>query len=176
MGKKIIYLAGIILIIVSFVAGFYFGDARGNERGLEEGKRVTEALFLSGILPSIQSAETNSLFGTITDIKDNSITLDASVITYAPGEERRIEAKTVIVTENTRFLRQLEGALEEWRRLEKEYLDAVEAGLNPDPPQPFEPEQISFTDLRIGDKVSAGATENIGGKEEFEASLIILIR
>lgn len=176
MGKKIICLAGIILIIVSFAAGFYFGDEKGYKQGLEEGKTITEALFLSGILPSLEPAEVNSFFGTITDIRDNKITLEVSLINYSPREDRKTGNKTVIVTENTRFLRQFEGALEEWEKLEEEYHEAIEAGLNPDPPQPFEPEPIGFSDLAVGDKISAGSTENIEGEDEFEASLIILIR
>lgn len=176
MDKRTIYLAGIILIIVFLIAGFYFGDMKGYERGLKEGKMVTEALFLSGILPSLEPAEVNSFFGTITDIKDDRITLEASLIAYGPREDRKTGSKTIIVTESTKFQKQFEGALEEWRRLEDEYHKAIGAGLNPDPPQPFELEQIEFVDLTIGDKISAVSAENIGEKNEFEASLVILIR
>jgi hypothetical protein len=176
MDKKFIYSLSFILIIISLSAGFFIGRTNGYEAGFNDGEKVTEAKYVAGYLPLAEPEEINSFFGTITDITDGVITMEASLVTYLPREDPKTETKRITVTGETKFLRQFEGALEEWRRLQEEYFTEIEMGLDPVPPQPFETETIEFADLAVGDKISVGAGENIKDKDEFEASFVILIR
>jgi hypothetical protein len=176
MDKKFVYSLSLILIIISLAVGFFIGKMIGYEAGFNEGGKVTEAKYVAGYLPLAEPEEINSFFGTITELTDDTITMEASLVTYLPREDPKTETKKITVTGETKFLRQFEGALEEWKRLQEEYFAAVEMGLDPVPPQPFETETIEFSDLAIGDRVSVGAEENIKDKDEFEASFVILIR
>jgi hypothetical protein len=176
MDKKFVYSLSFILIIVSLLIGFFVGKMIGHEAGFNEGEKVTEAKYVAGYLPLAEPEEVNSFFGTITDITDNTITMEANLITYLPREASKAETKKITVTAETKFLRQFAGALEEWRRLQEEYFAAIEMGLDPVPPQPFETETIEFADLAVGDRISVGAEENIKNRGEFEASFVILIR
>jgi hypothetical protein len=176
MDKKFVYSLSFILIIISLAVGFFVGKMIGYEAGFNEGEEVTEAKYIAGYLPSAEPEEVNSFFGTVTNIAGDIITMEANLITYLPREDPKTETKKITVTGETKFLRQFEGALEEWRRLQEEYFAAIEMGLDPVPPQPFETETIEFSDLAVGDKISVGAEEDIKDKDEFEASFVILIR
>jgi hypothetical protein len=180
IGQKIFVLA---LIVLSFALGYLLGLG-GSAQVLVDKYESEIATLQSQIerakkfFPS--SPEIRVLSGAIQEIKNNTIFLKSGA-SLNPFEELP-EVREVIVTENTKIIRQKPKDSELLQKETADYQKAFEKAqkessattIFPTPPMPFTEEEIKIADLKVGDQITVEANENIKTKTSFEASRIIV--
>lgn len=167
---------GLAGLAVGFVAGYGAGrvstgtpinplapGAGGYQAGYDAARKK---LAESGLFPPAPT-ELRSLTGTVTEIKNSTITLSVDLRSLNPLEE--IDApkeRRVTVTEDTKISRRVVKTPEELR----EEFAAREPGTPP--PSPFKRIELKLEDLKAGDIVAVSADKNILSETSFEATEI----
>jgi hypothetical protein len=134
----------IVILVISIIGVIVFGGKKGTTN---QGNKPT--------LPK----EAYGLSGTITNIGEKEIYIDATIV-FTDGSNET-QPKKIMVDENTTIT-----ALE---------FPKITPENRNKPPEPKETE-IEFIDLKVGDKIEAITKENIVGKEEFRAESIKVIK
>lgn len=156
MEKKKIILVIVILIIIAVGAGFYYlGYQSANKVSQEKIKVLENAL--EPFYPE-PPEKIFSISGTIKEIKDNEIKIETPKfhkdlyerITKTEEKETRI-IKVLPTTKITKI----------------DY-------TNVSPEAPFKEEKIKLSELKVGDRITVTAKENIKNKLDFEAEFIQL--
>lgn len=144
--KKLIIIVAVVVVIVVAAAMILGATKKENPPPAEEPTLPEEVYGLSG---------------TITNIEEKAILIDAIII-YTDGS-RKNETKKILVDENTKI------TTLEFPKINPE----DRSKLIIDQPEEIE---IEFSDLKIGDKIEAMTDENIVGKDEFRAKSINVIK
>lgn len=166
------------VFIVGILLGYLVGSGAKNQAyqlGLEMGRAEVEQEYqkkIEAAFPSMpEPAEVYSITGKITNIEGQTLTLKVTLPVSSPLEEPRTEIKTVQVTNATTFVKQMTKSPEEFMAEE----EAFAAGEREAPPSLYNEEAIDFSELKIGDTITAESGENIKGKTSFEAEKVVLI-
>lgn len=148
MAKQIPLIIAIIVVIILIVLVIFLGGKKEGTPG--EAPPDTEEKTLP--------EEIYGLSGTITDIEENAILIDAIII-FTDGTQGRASRK-VLIDENT------------------EITKLIFPEVSPeDRDKPIQPQEIklNFSDLKTGDNIEATAKENLRDKTEFTAESINVI-
>ena len=120
-------------------------------------------------------AETKFVFGKIKEIKDNSIIIESA---NANPLEDTLTVKTIMVKSETKFMKSEAKDNAVFQKEMEEYQKTTAAQANgtqiSTPPMPFAEKEISLSDLKAGDQITAEASENVKDKTSFEATKITL--
>lgn len=179
-----IYFIIVTVLIAGFIFGYIWGSFSSQEKvynqGLEQGIKEVEEKYqtkIEKLFPTPpEPEEIFSISGEIKEIKDETLTVETTFYPANPLQESKIEAKTVRITEATKFVKQVQKSPEELEiegeAFRKAMEESPEAAILP--PELFKELTISFSDLKVGDKIATEAEENIKGKTEFGAKKIVL--
>jgi len=181
--SKIYFIIGAVLVI-GLILGYIWGSFSSQEKafnqGLDQGRKEIEEKYqtkIEELYPTVpEPEEIFSVSGEIKEIKDETLTVETTYYPVNPFEETKTETKTVRITEATEFVKQVQKSPEELEKEGEAFRKAMEE--TPEaailPPEPFKELTISFSDLKVGDRITIEAEENIKGKTEFGAKKIIL--
>jgi len=181
--SKIYFIIGAVLVI-GLILGYIWGSFSSQEKafnqGLDQGRKEIEEKYqtkIEELYPTQpEPEEIFSVSGEIKEIKDETLTVETTYYPVNPFEETKTETKTVRITEATEFVKQVQKSPEELEKEGEAFRKAMEE--TPEaailPPEPFKELTISFSDLKVGDRITIEAEENIKGKTEFGAKKIIL--
>ena len=164
--KKISYiLGGLIVFLLILTLGYNLGKNQGYQLGQQD----TETKYqqkIEEVFPTIPQPEEIYFYsGEITEIEGKTITLKASVPRTNPLAEEKFEIKKVNVKEATEIVKRIERTPEE-----------MGAPTTPEEMiEPFKEEEISFSDLKVGNEIIVSSESNIKGVSEFTASKVIKI-
>lgn len=150
----IVIVVVVALVVIAIVLGGV-GPKKAGEQG--EGTEVT------GIEQEI-AGEIYGLSGTIKEINDNAIILDASIPLTDENAEPLNAMVKAVVTDNTKIVKLT-------------FPEKIPA--NPEEPVYPEETEMSFDELKAGDEIHIGTIENVSEKikngQEFELSDIFII-
>ena len=181
--SKIYFIIAAVLIvglILGYILGLFSSQEKAFNQGLEQGRKEIEEKYqtkIEELFPSEpEPEEIFSVSGEIKEVKDKILTLETTFYPVNPLEESKTEIKTVEITEATELVKQVQKSPEELEIEEEAFRETMEE--NPEAeissPLPYEEFTISFSDLKVGDKITVEAEENIKEKTEFTAKKIVL--
>lgn len=166
-----------VLIIIAALSGYYFGATQiipapkfiKIERGISVNQLSVDQLVeferykkAVGTMFPLPLEEIFAISGTVTEVKDNSITIEMPSLTerVLPGEEPKIiEERKIIIAENTKLIRMIQ------------FLPPV---IEPGKEMSIsEEETFKLSDLKPGDRINAESSEDIKNKKEFTATKIV---
>lgn len=169
----------IIFLIIVFLAGtalaFPIGKMLGYNQGFSAGAQEMEAKYqkrIAEIYPPVTNV--TGLAGTIKEIQEKALKVEVSIPSSNPFEEQRTELRTVLLTDQTKIIKQIPKTPEEYENDMEEYNRTV--AQNPTElipyPNPMKDAEFKLSDLKVGIFINVEAEENIKEKSEFEASKI----
>jgi len=173
-GKSKILEMGVILG-VGIIIGFLLGSLgnkeayqKGLEKGLAQGREEVEEKYQKKIaeaFPSLpEPEEIYSVSGEIVAIENKILTLKETIYPSNPLEEVKERNWKVKIAEATEIV----------KRIEKTPQELAQETPSETPPSLFKEVKAEFSDLKVGEKITAESEENIKGKVEFEAKRIVL--
>lgn len=122
--------------------------------------------------------KSKTIGGKVKEIGDSSITL--TVYPVSPLTDPDLDERNVIIDENTKIYKRAEKDSEQYEKEMQEF-DAKMADLanNPDteipePPEGFEKQEISLSELNTDNQITITAEDLIHNAKEFIASEIVL--
>jgi len=169
----------IIFLIIAFLLGtalaFPIGRMLGYKQGFSTGAQQTEAKYqkrIAEIYPPVTNV--TGLAGTIKEIQEKALKVEVSIPTSNPFEEQGTELRTVLLTDQTKIIKQIPKTPQEYENDMNEYNRMV--AQNPTTPIPYPSSvkdvELKLSDLKVGLFINIEAKENIKEKSEFEASKI----
>ena len=169
----------IIIAIIFFGLGFYLSSiykpvAGDNtfEAGWEAAKqRLSETGFMS----LIEGMEIKSVDGEVKQIQDNKISL--KIRPLEPLADPDLDNRIVEVDQNTKIYKLVEKDQAQYQKEMEEFNRRMEEQMkNPEavtelvvPPEPYNKEEISLADIKVGQRIAVSAQENIKDKKQFKA-------
>jgi len=180
----------LIVLAIALVIGFFLGFSfNGNNQSTEPNEELLRQLEKAkAFFPTI--SEMYSVFGTVKEIKGNTITIE-TIESPNPFEDIPL-IREIIVTQNTEIIKQENKDPEQYQKEFDEYLIKVDEQIEilpldpllpPDPsipqeplipPDPFEEKTIGINDIKINDQISVDAGKNIKTLKSFEAVKIMV--
>ena len=156
-----------VVILISFFIGWRLGET--SERKVWQEKLQQKQEELKALQSAVEffypplPEKIYSLSGTVTEIQDKTIFLEAffqvSQFPLPEGAELEKQNIKVVVTEQTK-------------------ITELEVDLVPLLPEeePLPEKTLSFEDIKTGDRIAVSSEENIKGKKEITASQIQVVR
>jgi len=170
--KKQSLISIIILIIASIIVGFFIGKYLGYKNGYEQAwETAKEKLRESKVMPP-SPEKVLSIGGKIIKVENKIIYIKAEPVSINPLEDQGPAERKVIITDLTQIAKKTAKTPTE---IQKEMSERVKAGIV-SPPEPYIEETVNFSDLKVNDRISVSAQENIKYKEEFEAETIFVLK
>ncbi len=186
LSEKKTILIPILLLVLGFILGWYFGFAYSNRvvSGLKEELQQKETLIekAKSFFPSSQ--EVRLVSGTIKEVKESSIIIQVQDSANPFDDTPRI--REVLVRENTKIIKQtpkdqtvITKELESYQKSLQLVQQKIKVGeknvVFPQPPSYFNEKEITLEDLNINDQVAVDADSNIKLSVKFEAAKITLL-
>ncbi len=187
-GKMTLVLAiliGVILIAASFLIGYTVGSGKGVLPGKNiisggadcSDSEVLQRLLNSGYLPPEFDPNSTVYYveGEITEVGSGYIEISAAL---SPIEDARtfrvsIPSDVTIVQQTPKDPEELNAAFRAFDEAISNF-DPESDGTPPEPPEIFEEEELSLSDLKIGSTVNVTTDVNIRENSSFDATEISL--
>jgi|GEM_PF-7116470 len=174
----LIVICILIAITAAFLIGLFWGQKSYEtafKTGYETGWQAAEKRLEDGGFIFPEEEIINTVNGTIIEINTDSFTLEAEQASSNPLATNPIE-RTVNINNDTIIYQNIEKD-PETVAAEQQVFDEALAQLGPDeevpdPPSFYETQEIEFSDLEIGSRVSVSAEENIGNATSIDAAQV----
>ena len=126
-----------------------------------------------------QISDVRTVSGTIKSINGNVILIESDNTIQNPFE-KSIKSRSITVNGNTKITKlenkdqaTFQKELDDFQsKMKTQKADGTPQLIQP--PAPFIEKQLSLDDLKVGDKITADASENIKEKDSFEATRIVM--
>jgi len=172
----------IIIALVFFGLGFISADYyKSYTNDTFEGgwEAANQRLEETGFMPIITDAEITSINGEVQEIKNNKIYIKA--FSLEPLADIELDNRIIEIDDNTKIYQlveknqeQLQKEMSEFEQKMREQVDNSEIASEPImPPEQYIKQEISLSDITIGQQIIATAEEDIKDKKEFKAIEIL---
>ena len=170
----------IIIALISFGLGFYVSSCYYKsttddtfQAGWDAAKqRLEETGFMP---PMMEDMGITSISGTIQEIQDNKITLKVQPL--EPLADPDLDNRVIEVDENTKLYQLVQRDMAEYQKEMEEFDKRMEEQMeNPETdielgeyPEQYTKQEISLTDIEVGQQISVRAEEGIKDTKQFKA-------
>lgn len=174
----------LISIILSLSIGLSLGFYYGKQSVPSVGGGVNNAFNGPGVAPFTPPAlpanmEIRSVSGTLKEIKGNILVIESPSF----NDPTKMSSYSVTITNETKLTRQKQKTAQELQKEFDAFQKAMQSpGQKPGqppsaamiPPMPFTEVSATLKDLKVGDRVTAEANENIRSRTSFDAVKILI--
>jgi hypothetical protein len=167
MSKQITTI--IIIAIVCLGLGYTFGSMTNPTDTFQAGwdaakQRLTE----TGFAPLIEDTEITSVSGEIQEIKDNKISL--AIYHFEPLSDPELDNRIIEIDENTKIYQLVEKDQAQFQKEMDEFDKAMQEAQDiSTPPEPYFKREINFSNIEVGQRITAVAQEDIKEVKQFKA-------
>lgn len=184
--SKTILISVLLSLIIGLSLGFYFGKQSVSNGGggqnagntLLPGENQSFTPPVPPVLPA--DIEIRSVSGTIKEIKGNILTVES----YSFIESGKTVSYAVTATAATKIVLQKQKDMQEFQKEMDAFQKTMQfstqkPGQSPatiaTPPMLFAEVAIALKDLKIGNRITAEANENVRNKTSFDAIKIMVM-
>ena len=159
-------MVAVICLAVGVIAGVFLKGADPRVAEMQAQIEAAKKLF-----PSI--SDMRAVSGKVTQVGSNSLTIQTDVVTSPFDDVPSV--REIVVGPNTKLTKQISKDPKGFRAEMAAY-EAKAANIKPGsvnaplvPPSSFSEEEIKLSDIKVGDRITASADENIKTAAKFTA-------
>ena len=168
----------IITGLIGFGLGYSFAPTDETDTFQAGWDAAKQRLEESGFYPMIEDMEITSVSGTVEEVKDNKISL--KIYPLEPLADPELDNRVIEVDEKTEIYQLVQRDQAEYQRELEEFNKKMQEQMeNPEamaemtepvmPPEMSLKQEISLTDIQVGQQISVRADEDIKDTKQFKA-------